>query len=261
MISVIRVYEAVRDLCNKDQKGFVTPAVFNRFADVAQQNVFNEMFNELKLAQKLRVSGSDAGRDKSAYKMVEEDLSYFIVEAVLNVAEEEGFEAQDDGAGGTVDVYFHESATASKPANLSKIISMSVVDTGAPVEIIYDQEKANRVLNSNLSAPTDAFPVALISGRNIEIFPNDITSDVYLTYYKNPSSVDSTGSVDNSNKPTYSATTITDGFVVANVEGCYNFELPSHYFPEVVGEIARMIGVRLRDDVISQYGNAEINSK
>ena len=47
MISVIEVYNTVRDLCNKDQKGFVTPRVFNTFAEIAQQNVFNEMFQEL----------------------------------------------------------------------------------------------------------------------------------------------------------------------------------------------------------------------
>jgi len=67
MVSVIQVYEAVRDLCNKDQKGFITPAVFNRFASLAQQNIFNEMFNELKIATKLRRAGSDAGRDKLLY--------------------------------------------------------------------------------------------------------------------------------------------------------------------------------------------------
>jgi hypothetical protein len=48
MISVERVYAIVRDICNKDQKGFVTPNVFNTLARVAQQNVYNEMFNELR---------------------------------------------------------------------------------------------------------------------------------------------------------------------------------------------------------------------
>ena len=46
MVNVIDVYNAVRDLCNKDQRGFVTPEVFSTFAGIAQQNVFNEMFQE-----------------------------------------------------------------------------------------------------------------------------------------------------------------------------------------------------------------------
>jgi hypothetical protein len=40
MASVNRVYSALKDLVNKDQRGFVTPAVFNNFAQVAQMNLF-----------------------------------------------------------------------------------------------------------------------------------------------------------------------------------------------------------------------------
>ena len=51
MISISEVYDAVRDLANKDQKGFVTPAVFNTFAAVAQQNVYNKIFDEITKAK------------------------------------------------------------------------------------------------------------------------------------------------------------------------------------------------------------------
>lgn len=78
MVNIIDVYNAVRDLCNKEQRGFVTPEVFSTFAGIAQQNVFNEMFQELLAANKARRGGIDGARDKSLYKMVEEDLSYFI---------------------------------------------------------------------------------------------------------------------------------------------------------------------------------------
>ena len=47
MISVIEIYNAVRDLANKDQKGFVTPRVFNAFASVAQMSVYNSLFAAL----------------------------------------------------------------------------------------------------------------------------------------------------------------------------------------------------------------------
>jgi hypothetical protein len=46
MASVNRVYSALKDLVNKDQRGFVTPAVFNNFAQVAQMNLFNKMFSD-----------------------------------------------------------------------------------------------------------------------------------------------------------------------------------------------------------------------
>ena len=52
--NIVDVYNAVRDLCNKDQRGFVTPEVFSTFAGIAQQNIFNEMFQELITANKDR---------------------------------------------------------------------------------------------------------------------------------------------------------------------------------------------------------------
>ena len=65
MINIIDVYNAVRDVCNKDQRGFVTPEVFSTFAGIAQQNIFNEMFMELSVANKASQGGIDPSRDKS----------------------------------------------------------------------------------------------------------------------------------------------------------------------------------------------------
>ena len=226
MVKVGVVYSIVRDLCNKDQKGFVTPAVFNTLAEAAQMNVYNEMFNELKLATRLRRSGSDAGRDKSAYKMVEEDLSYFIETSLLTEIDD---------------------VLAGKPDDLSRIISMHVEDTS--VEIIYDAEKLRRVLNSNLSAPTEDFPVALVGSNTIDVFPEEIADDVVITYYRYPV------------PPLYSVTQISDGFAIEDITNSIDFELPDHYLTELVGEIARMIGVRLRDDVLMQYGVAETTNR
>ena len=84
MISVIEVYNTVRDLCNKDQKGFVTPSVFNTFAEIAQQNVFSEMFRELSGAKQLRARNLDASGKDSVYRGVKDDISRFITEVELN---------------------------------------------------------------------------------------------------------------------------------------------------------------------------------
>tara|TARA_R100000426_G_C4799884_1_gene102101 strand:+ start:138 stop:914 length:777 start_codon:yes stop_codon:yes gene_type:complete len=258
MLKVGVVYNIVRDLCNKDQKGFVTPAVFNTLAEAAQMNVYNEMFNELKLATRLRRSGSDAGRDKSAYKMVEEDLAYFISTKVLNVAGEEPLVPALDPDGnptyeedGVTPIMqeVEEVAKVSKPYDLYRIISMNVFETNTSVEIIYDAEKAKRVFNSNLSAPTEEFPIALIEEKYIEIFPQTISSDINIKYYRKP------------DKPIYGVLEISDGFVIQNPASSRDFDLPDHYLTEVVGEIARMIGVRLRDDVLTQYGVAETTNR
>ena len=51
MASVLNVYNALKDLSNKEQKGFVTENVFNSFAPIAQMNVYNEMFRDFASAK------------------------------------------------------------------------------------------------------------------------------------------------------------------------------------------------------------------
>ena len=106
MVSVLQVYTALKDLANKEQKGFITPQVFNSFAALAQMNVYNEMFSELVDAKRLSRQNFEPGRDKSVRKQKKEDLSYFLAEMQITVA----------------------NGIADKPSDLSKIISMSVGD-------------------------------------------------------------------------------------------------------------------------------------
>lgn len=268
MISVHRVYEIVRDLCNKDQKGFVTPNVFDTMARVAQQNVYNEMFTELKLATALRASGRDAGRDKSAYKMVEEDLSTYIRNLTVafdtdgtyedfNIDEEGNITDEETGLIINVLVDDEDGAfTFNRPNDFARLISMNLSGTNTSIEIIHDNEKATRVLNSNLSAPTDEFPVALEMTGVYQVFPSTV-GGVSMRYYRQPRSrYTDTGLLDPSSHPVFATLPIgTDtGAVIPNAFDSRNFDLPEHYIGEVVYEIVKMIGIRLRDNVLATYG-------
>ena len=51
---VREVYNALKDIANKDQRGFVTPAQFNAFAPIAQSNIFNRLFTKLSNIVALR---------------------------------------------------------------------------------------------------------------------------------------------------------------------------------------------------------------
>ena len=124
----------MRDICNKDQKGFVTPNVFNTLARMAQQNIYNEMFNELKLATALRASGRDAGRDKSAYKMVEEDLSTFIRTRNVQI---DSLVSEDLVLNGEDGAFIFR-----RPEDFTRLIAMNVIDTDTSVELIFENETA-----------------------------------------------------------------------------------------------------------------------
>ena len=68
MILVQSVYEAVKNLANKDHKGFITPAQFNSFAKIAQLNIYYELFREFVEGKKLRRSNVDG---EGAFSLVE----------------------------------------------------------------------------------------------------------------------------------------------------------------------------------------------
>ena len=111
MASVNRVYRILKDLTNKEQKGFITPTVFNNFAYTAQMNIYNEMFTEMVKAKQLKRQGFNPSRDKSLTKQVREDLSYFTREVTVEV----------------------DGGFVAKPSNMSKLISIRKTATsGTP---------------------------------------------------------------------------------------------------------------------------------
>ena len=135
MISVIEVYNTVRDLCNKDQKGFVTPSVFNTFAEIAQQNVFSEMFRELSGAKQLRARNLDASGKDSVYRGVKDDISRFITEVELN----------SELAG----TNYVDANVFKRPTDLFKIASIHTPTDFTTLELVYDSDKMPLILSSN----------------------------------------------------------------------------------------------------------------
>ena len=233
MASVNRVYSALKDLVNKDQRGFVTPAVFNNFAQVAQMNLFNKLFSDAALNKRLRQSQFDAGRDKSRVKQANEDLSYFSKKATISLT----------------------TGVGDKPSDLARVISLFTTDaTAKNLELIYDEEKLEYILRSTLSAPTTTYPIALVAD-DINVFPTSIAS-VIMRYYKIPQGlVPSTGARTTSS-PRFGYTVVA-GKEVYDVANSVDFELPEHYFAELVVEIAKLIGVNLRDTEVYAYANQE----
>ena len=236
MASVLNVYNALKDLSNKEQKGFITENVFNSFAPIAQMNVYNEMFRDFTSAKQQNRASLDPGRHRSPRKITAEDLSIFVRDNELRII--------------NGNIY-------GKPDDLGKIISMRVEGeqrgSGSDrvmCEIVYDVEKMNAILGSNLSTPTDQFPVALVS-QDIEVFP-DTVSGVYLTYYALPTSYE------------YGTTTVSnldpqikiDQNIVSPLAS-RDFMIPSEYEPELIAEMAKLLGVRLRDMNLKQFGVQE----
>jgi len=236
--SIQAVFECVRDLTNKDQHGFISDNEFNNFAQVAQLNIFNGLFDELKDANRLTRSAFNPTRDKSRIKRVQEDLSFFSTKATLT----------------KVDGVFSFTSDTSSPNPLARLISITTYgnilldqSTKKPIEICYDEEKFERILISDISAPTEDFRIALVSD-DIYVFPTSINK-IQVRYYRQPGSRTSTGAR-SVNPPLYSSN--------VNSSSIRDFDLPEHYISDLVYEISRLAGINLRDNDIINYTGQEM---
>ena len=241
MASVQAVYNSLKDLTNKEQKGFITPQIFNSLASLAQMNVFNEFFTELVDVQKLSRQNFELGGDKSRRKQKLEDLAFMVREAEVS---------------STDNVFL-------KPNDLSRIISIRVndsfvfnsTDSRTLCEVLYDVQKMNAILGSNLSTPTESFPVALVSSE-IEVFPSTINS-IIVTYYKRPTAFVVGTRDEVPVQPAYSAFEQADGTLQFNPLASFDFMLPEHCVPELVNEMGKLLGVRLRDNAVQPFATRE----
>lgn len=243
MASVERVYKAVKDIANKDQRGFITPAIFNKFAGVAQMNIFNRLFDDMTMANRLRRAQFDGPRQFARAKQIEEDLSTFAKKSELTLT----------------------SGVVDKPSDFARVISMSTIgkkvlgeQKQALVQIVYNEEHIDRILNSDLSAPSDDAPVALV-GNQIEVFPNANTSitKINLRYYKLPQGIVPDTGAKTSSSPSFGYTSSVAGVETYNSANSVDFELPEQYFTDLVAEVCALAGVNMRDTDVYNYGASE----
>lgn len=240
MASVNRVYTALKDLVNKDQKGFISPAVFNSFAGLAQMNIFNRLFDEHRNAMRFRRAGIDPGKSLGKTKNIDEDLSVFQKKAKLTQVNGE-FAKPDDLA-----------RVTSMVTNSSYVFGSSV---GNSIQLMHNQEDIDRALISDLSNPSDTSPIALI-GDVIEVFPTTIKK-IELRYHKLPQGLNPTTGAKTSSQPKFGYTSSVPGVEIYDATNSVDFELPEHYFGDLVIEIAQLIGINLRDSAVAQYAAIE----
>jgi len=240
MASVNEVYSALKNLANKDERGFITPKVFNTFTTIAQNKIFNDLFNEMTKAQTFRARNVDAKSHQSYIKRLEEDLSYFSKESTI---------AQANGV-------------FAKPEDLSRIIAMRTsgsyvfgTSTSTVIDVLYDESKIEYILQSDLSAPSQTHPVAIVT-NDIEVFPTSVKR-IKVKYYKYPEGRNVSTGARTPSSPRYNATNLGGSNEVFDPTTSVDFELPDHYIPTLVLEIGKMVGINLRDQDVFAYTTGE----
>ena len=275
MASVREVYTTIKGLANKDERGFVTPAVFNQFAGTAQQKVYNNIWMELERAMAARLRGTDPGLSESRVRGLKQDLSRFATRVDLVAT--------------TDSTYPRRSSNLSLPTNFNRVIEVNylprrvnytvsgVAGTATknsehiPIEIIDDANKLQAILSSTLSRPTTSFPACYITGLTMEVYPdslplNDDTDGdgssgvadrllIEMMYYKNPEGLTTAGAL-SASFPKF-VFTATNNKEVYDDTNSIDFELPDHYVMDLVIEIAMLIGVNLKDREVYQHAAQE----
>ena len=235
MASVNRVYTALKDLVNKDQRGFVTPSVFNSLAGVAQLNLYNQLFEQDRvMAKRIRNNQLDSALDKNRIKQLDEDLARFVKTQTVSLT----------------------TGVGAFPSDFARVITITD-SSNRSIPVVNDIANWKNVLRSTLSAPSVNFPAAFLD-TSLNVNPTSIAS-VSLTYYKQPEALQVGTATRVAAQPKW-------GYVlplVANKEifnpaNSYDFELPEHYVFDLVVELAKLIGINLRDqDVYAYAANQE----
>jgi hypothetical protein len=243
-VSVDNVYQKVLAICNKEQRGYITPQEFNLFADKAQNEIYNNYFHGIKMAEmkpKTQTVYSDT------LEMLEEKLQPFFVTATANTS----------------------TSNLTLPSGTHKLISIETVSDArtAGNKITPLNESEFEYANNNpLTKPTMKRSVYVRQGSSVvSIYPTPTT-----TTYNVDTSTPADGVFDAESfvvKYYKVPSTPKWTYVVVNEEALYNstasdandFDLHGGEEENLVSRILMLAGITIQKPDIQQAGITDIN--
>ena len=163
-ISVNKVYRVVLSILNKEQRGYLTPDQFNRLGRQAQLDLFEKSFYDYnRQLTKRNIQGVNSEYGDIADN-IEEKIDLFAKSATLTLA--------------------NNATTVSAPADLYRTIQIVKSDRLTGIEKVKKSEYTY-LSASNLTTPTDSFPVYYFDNDVFNIFPQTIVNPV-IDYIRTP---------------------------------------------------------------------------
>lgn len=223
MINTVR--NTVMAILNKDNNGYITPEEFNLFAKQAQLEIFEQYFYDYTNW----VNKRNARLANDGYANIQK-----------NIAE-------------TIDTFSTSAALAYSAPNQSFSLPadwyyVNVVLFGTKEIEFVAQNKVMNLINSNITAPTSAYPAYYQKGNDIKVYPTTIQSSVSAMYVRYP--VDP--------KWTY---IVVGGSPIFNQSAVdyQDFELPESSQNDLVYKILSFSGVNIREADIVQFATGSDN--
>jgi hypothetical protein len=208
-ISVDTVYKTVLLILNKEQRGYMTPDEFNKTATQVQLETFENYFESLN--QQLRVPDNDS-EYADRIKNIDEKIAIFKRYATAP----------------------YETDHFTLPSDLYRLGTVVYKD-----EIEAQLIQRNDLLYVNqspLTKPTEQYPLYLYEDNKLYLKPNDIISNISVSYVKKPADVIWNFEIP-SGQNYYQYVTV----------GSQDFELDVSEQPEVIIKILLYAGVVVKD--------------
>lgn len=229
--SVNTVYQNSKRQAAKQEQGFITPADFNYYAPLVQQQEVESQISKYKLYL----------ANKYRYLEYTKDSFEGIEQIADNLRPLEVFDKILTKSG---DVF-------PFPNDYMMYIDINVGDT--PVTLL-ESYKFRNYIRSRDGTITTAFPVGILQQKDIKVLPFSIGA-LNLSYYKQPQGVDTSGNKV-TGQPKFAYQTV-NGLPVFNASSSVNFELPKHIEPKLVERVVSMVAINNRDQALYQMNESE----
>ena len=232
-INVNTVYTTVLAILNKEQRGYLTPYEFNTLAKQAQLEIFEKYFDDLNV--QLR-SPQNTSEYADRVKTLQEKINAFETSAAVTVT-----------LSGSFGQY---NFSAQNPA--VHRFGMLEYTNGSLLPVEVQKVPKHEFLltrRSQLTAPTQDYPICYIEGTTINILPgiasvasvNGSPAQVYnLEYVKKPAD------------PSWAFTVGTVGQYLYDSGNSVNFEISDLDQSELILKILAYAGVVVRDPEVTQ---------
>ena len=221
-INVNTVYRTVLSLLNREQRGFMTPDQYNRFARMAQLDLFEKSFSDYNRYLTRKETGTINDEYANLAKSTKEKIDVFSTSSTLTFS----------------------SGIASTPSNLYRCIMISTDSRATEIQEIQKSDLP-QVTSSKLTAPSTSFPIYYKQGSNIYVLPDTISSAT-LDYLFKPAD------------PTWAFTSgATYGDMAYASGSSINFQLHDSEEVPLIIKILSLAGVTIKDPNVVQIAKQE----
>ena len=234
MVNINNVYQKVLALANKEQRGYITPQEFNLFADRAQNEIYENYFHQLNIAQM-------KPKSQENHSDIAENIKYKLEPFIKT------------GSTGAISTSTGYASVVPLDLDESRIISFTDILTYTQATKV-DRRELTYILGNPLTTPTQNKRIYVVyENQLIKFYPTPIALTTYLVeYFKNPT------------KPNWTYVVLNEKALYnASASDAQNFELHASEEENLVSKILTSAGLTIKQPDVQQAGvmSTQINKQ